>query len=483
MAITSDTRTVNYVGNGSLATYAVPFEFFEEADYLVVTRTVDGTPTVLTNGVHYNVVGSNVVLTANLASGAVLNITRQMPITQEVELPSSGRLAMPALEEALDKATAVDQQQQEEIESEATARADEDSIIRTEFGAADSALSASLTNTAAAIRSEFATADTAVRAEFAAVDATIRDEIDSEIEALRSDLVANPLVASVLNVRNLYPTIGNGTRCATELQAVLDLAKANAVAGGAGQYVQVLVPDGLYLIDEILKIGSNVRLSLSHGATIRKVKRVNNSEVYGMIQNDADGVTGGYTANSNILIEGGVWDCNAAGTAVSSSPIAFGHCTKVEVRNLTVRNVLGFHHIEINSTKHARVVNCIFEDLVSAPNKEAVQNRLGGQQRCVSVVRALRLYDVRRRCNRPLHLPGDDGPGGRLSYGRLRAVPQADPHHELHLRGLQRGGNLHRRQLVRRAHPGEPFRSLLSRRLRGEQPNGWLLHDARPLRH
>jgi hypothetical protein len=119
-----------YAGNGS--TYQFPFTWpIQSADHLVVTKTVAGVDTVLVRGVDYLLVwigagATGTVRTVYYDGGTPINdppatdetitLDRVVPLNQGVDLRNQGPFLGEVVEQALDKATQIDQQQQVQID-------------------------------------------------------------------------------------------------------------------------------------------------------------------------------------------------------------------------------------------------------------------------------------------------------------------------------------------------------------------------------
>lgn len=147
----------------------------------------------------------------------------------------------------------------------------------------------------------------------------------------------------------------NGTTSA-HIQAGLDAA--NAAGGGI-----VYVIGTTYTITTALLIYSNTYLYIEQGVTLLRGASIDN-----MIRNGSLGVTGGFTANQNIVVEGGTWDGNRTNFASNTTVMAFGHMTNIEVKNLTIQNWYDWHAIEFNACKNARAEFCRFSDRFDAGN-------------------------------------------------------------------------------------------------------------------
>jgi hypothetical protein len=97
------------------------------------------------------------------------------------------------------------------------------------------------------------------------------------------------------------------------------------------------------------------------------------SSITCLLINDSSGETGGYGANANITVEGGVWDCNQSLWSTQCNGFAFGHCNNVHIRNLEIRNTGDrWHCIEINACNSVYVEKCRFIGSY-LKNSEAIQ--------------------------------------------------------------------------------------------------------------
>ncbi|MEH0657616.1 right-handed parallel beta-helix repeat-containing protein [Streptomyces stelliscabiei] len=133
--------------------------------------------------------------------------------------------------------------------------------------------------------------------------------------------------------------------------------------GGA----QVIVPPGVYLIGATLRIYTNTRLTLMAGAEFRR-----NVAATMIINGDAGQSFGVYTGHSRIVIEGGLWNMRGTtgGLTASAMCISIGHATDIVIRDLEVRDVPGYHAIELNSTLHGLVQNCRFRGFINPGGRD-----------------------------------------------------------------------------------------------------------------
>ena len=117
----------------------------------------------------------------------------------------------------------------------------------------------------------------------------------------------------------------------------------------------ILFPQGTYLITDILRVNSNTTI-VGYGATLFK-----GSSALVMMVNNADGITGGYTANENIRIYGLAFNGNKANFPTNAGLLALAHAQKIEINDCIFYNVPGaWHGIELNAVQDALVEGCHF---------------------------------------------------------------------------------------------------------------------------
>ncbi|MDX3199966.1 right-handed parallel beta-helix repeat-containing protein [Streptomyces scabiei] len=128
-------------------------------------------------------------------------------------------------------------------------------------------------------------------------------------------------------------------------------AALNAAAAANGGWV--IVPPGTYDASSLpLRIYRNTRLTLCDGAVIR---RAGTGTM--LLNGDASQSLGGYTGHGNIVVEGGIWDARATTYPTSAMALSIGHAEGVIIRDTVIRDVCGYHGIELNAVKNARLTN------------------------------------------------------------------------------------------------------------------------------
>lgn len=120
MTISSTTTSASYTGNGATTTFPIPFTFFGTGTGagLRVIQVVIATDaeTLLVNGTDYNVVGSDVVAAAAPAATLKWVIRRDTTQLQETDYVENDAFPAESHESALDRLTAITQEQQAELD-------------------------------------------------------------------------------------------------------------------------------------------------------------------------------------------------------------------------------------------------------------------------------------------------------------------------------------------------------------------------------
>lgn len=122
MTVQSEISRNDYIGNGATATYSYGFRIFAATDLLVTQVTTAGVETTLVYPTDYSVTGvgsfnnGTITLTAGvLASGYGLTIRFKSTLTQGTDLRNQGGFFPEVVEDAVDRLTRIDQQQQDEL--------------------------------------------------------------------------------------------------------------------------------------------------------------------------------------------------------------------------------------------------------------------------------------------------------------------------------------------------------------------------------
>lgn len=122
--------------------------------------------------------------------------------------------------------------------------------------------------------------------------------------------------------------------------------------------VEILIPAGNYEINETLLIYENTKIVMEEDTVL--VRKHPGSF---MSNGKAGDQFTGYKGNGNIIIEGGTLDGNvhdAEYGAYGYGGIAFAHAEKIEIRNLTIKDIVFSHAIEMNSSRNVLIENCQF---------------------------------------------------------------------------------------------------------------------------
>lgn len=114
MTVASTKNKISYIADGSKTAYDFDFKIFEDTDLVVTLKDLDGFESTVTN---YTVTGAGeddggyiTFSTAPTANYGIV-IQRILPVTQEHDYEEGGKFLSQAHEDAIDRLTMIDQQQ------------------------------------------------------------------------------------------------------------------------------------------------------------------------------------------------------------------------------------------------------------------------------------------------------------------------------------------------------------------------------------
>ncbi|MCR5542462.1 MAG: dockerin [Ruminococcus sp.] len=149
------------------------------------------------------------------------------------------------------------------------------------------------------------------------------------------------------------------------IQNALDYARDNA---SDITQVKVVIPAGTYLIDKTLYIYSNTYLYM-YGATLKK----NFASGGCMLRNAQPYKKGGYDDARNIMVEGGCFDGNIKSNYKNFCNMRLGHMKNLMLKNVSFKNNLNTHHLELGGIKDVTIKGCDFSEYRGNNLKEAIQ--------------------------------------------------------------------------------------------------------------
>lgn len=116
MTVSTEVDHNDYIGNGVTTSFPYTFRIFKKSDLVVQVVDLNENITELILDTDYTVTGAggytggNVVLSAPLANGYQISISRELPVTQETDLRNQGKFFAEVHEDAFDKLTMLIQQ-------------------------------------------------------------------------------------------------------------------------------------------------------------------------------------------------------------------------------------------------------------------------------------------------------------------------------------------------------------------------------------
>lgn len=161
-----------------------------------------------------------------------------------------------------------------------------------------------------------------------------------------------------------------------KVQQALDLARD--LATDSMPY-KIIIPRGTYKITAPLEIYSNTQI-YAVGSHIIK-EHLSGGLLRTAIPKGGKQLKG-YTGYRNIKIEGGIWDGNSEsekfgeGKCNVFSSFRFAHATNITLKDLSVTNNVGSHHVEFGGIDGITVTGCTFEGYKNggvSGGKEAIQ--------------------------------------------------------------------------------------------------------------
>lgn len=186
------------------------------------------------------------------------------------------------------------------------------------------------------------------------VNSKAYDTLGERLDAMESSKKKTDVMLNVADFRSI--------------QEALTEAKRNKTT-------TVYVPAGEYLLSDTLRIYANTELQCSNRAIIKK----NSSSFNCMLVNgDNEAEYDAYNGQSNITVKGGIWDANFNLNS-QSNIMSFGKAQNILIEDVTFKDVINNHHVELAGVKNATIKNCKFtgyKDITSDASRgysEAIQ--------------------------------------------------------------------------------------------------------------
>lgn len=170
--------------------------------------------------------------------------------------------------------------------------------------------------------------------------------LDNRINETNSKV--NAIIKKFSNFVNVVTDFGADNTANTDSTEALKNAFATRDAF-------IYFPAGNYLISDSIKINSSTYV-YGYRAIIQNASSNN------MFINNSDGTVGGYSANSNITLDG----LRFVGLNMIQTIVAFSHCINIKILNCefysnsSTHDEQNWHLVEINSCKYVDIDKCVF---------------------------------------------------------------------------------------------------------------------------
>ncbi len=136
----------------------------------------------------------------------------------------------------------------------------------------------------------------------------------------------------------------------------------------------IYFPDGTYLISHCLIFYSNQWLKFSDKAVLLRSADCEPLTRY-MLAAYSEPDVGRYDGTHDVVISGGIFDGNASLTE-KITILNTVHCNNITIKNCTFVHCAYWHCIELNSTKDALVLDCVFDGPTYTAMREDLTSEL-----------------------------------------------------------------------------------------------------------
>ena len=126
-------------------------------------------------------------------------------------------------------------------------------------------------------------------------------------------------------------------------------------------FKNIYIPEGVYCLSDTLIMPDNSHIicdPLAHMVAKHTFKLVINAK-------PDEQVGGGYNANSNITIDGGIWDMNYNEYKNTRCNFVFGHAHNITLKNITFVDTVHTHCVELAGCKDSIIENCYFKGFIT----------------------------------------------------------------------------------------------------------------------
>lgn len=202
-----------------------------------------------------------------------------------------------------------------------------------------------------------------------AYEVAVNNGFDGSVKEWLNSLGKGTIGDLIINFDEYQPDKTGNNDTSKMLQDAFDRIKEN----GSGT---VNISEGEYLIDSRVIIYGNTTLNMTDNTIL---SRGNTHET--IMNASYDDVYTEYNGNSNITINGGIFYSNYSKIkqypVEAANQINLMHAENITIKNVTFRDTISYHSLDVNGVKGLRVENCTFEGYAKVKDgismKESIQ--------------------------------------------------------------------------------------------------------------
>ncbi|WP_440969868.1 hypothetical protein ACSS6N_18625 [Peribacillus frigoritolerans] len=176
-------------------------------------------------------------------------------------------------------------------------------------------------------------------------------------KTVEQSTIRKPFTEEILHLlqkdyKTIPVSIPHGSDASKQIQKALNTARDSDTP------IKVLLPKGKYTLKKSLHIYSNTWLKIPSKTILQKAD--SNNDIM-LLNGDFKATYHGYNGNSNIIIDGGIWDAGGANIKLRTpSVFGFAHGHNILIRDTVLKNIVGGHAIDLAGNKNVLIRNSKF---------------------------------------------------------------------------------------------------------------------------